>query len=80
MKERTGMALLLGPPKDEEGDDDESEDPSRGEMAVKAFFKAGNKGEWDKALKALEEAMIYCDDMHEEDEHEDDEESDEDEM
>ena len=48
------IALLLGGKPEES---EESEGPAAGEMAVKAFFKAGASGDWKKALSALKTAI-----------------------
>ena len=53
------IALLLGGKPEES---EESEGPEAGEMAVKAFFKAGASGDWKKALSALKTAIGDDDD------------------
>jgi hypothetical protein len=65
MKDKAGLALLLGPAEESESDDVE--------IALKAFFKAGEAGNMAKAAKAFREAIALCD--HDDDTDEDDDES-----
>lgn len=70
--DKPGALLLLGK---EDGEDGGGELA----MAVKSFFRNGEKGNYEKAAEALKEAIALCDqedEPEEDDSSEDDEDSD----
>lgn len=59
MGPKKGIALLLGGP--EEGDSEASEGSNEGlKMALKDFWSAAQKDDWDEAAAAFKDAMSLC--------------------